>query len=47
VDVQLAKTQVLEKIAKLLPDGIICCVMTQKQKQLSVKSNPGFDQTVL
>ncbi|BAZ70372.1 hypothetical protein NIES4106_51650 [Fischerella sp. NIES-4106] len=37
VDVQLAKTQVLEKITELLPDGIICCGMTQKQTQLSVE----------
>ncbi|MFB2770212.1 hypothetical protein ACE1AT_13130 [Pelatocladus sp. BLCC-F211] len=47
VDVQLAKTQVLEKIAELWPDGIICCGMTQKQTQLSVESNTGFGQTVL
>ncbi|MGJ5674095.1 MAG: hypothetical protein ACR9NN_10865 [Nostochopsis sp.] len=47
VDVQLANTQVLEKIAELWPDGIFCCGITQKQTQLSVESNAGFGQTVL
>ncbi len=47
MDLQLAQTQVMEKITELLPDGIICCGMTQKQTQLSVESNADFGQTVL
>lgn len=47
MDVQLAKTQVLEKTVEPWPYGIICCGMTQKQVQLRVESNAALSQTVL
>jgi pyroglutamyl-peptidase len=47
VDVQLASYRVLEKIAELWPDGINCCAMTEKQRQLSVESDASFGETVL
>jgi pyroglutamyl-peptidase len=47
VDVQLASNRLLEKIAELWPDGMNCCSMTEKQRQLSVESNANFGETVL
>ncbi|MCX7594021.1 MAG: peptidase C15, partial [Fischerella sp.] len=47
VDVQLASAQVLKKIAELSPDGIICCGMAEKQKQLSVESNASYGESML
>jgi pyroglutamyl-peptidase len=46
-DVQVASTQVLKKIAKLQPDGIICCGMAEKRTQLSVESNASCGESVL
>lgn len=47
MDVQLASNRVLEKIAELWPDGMNCCSLTEKQRQLSVESNANFGETVL
>ncbi|MDJ0619681.1 MAG: peptidase C15 [Calothrix sp. MO_192.B10] len=38
VDIELASSRVLEKIAELQPDGIICCGMAEKRLGLTVES---------
>lgn len=47
VDVQLASAQVLEKIAELQPDGIICCGMAEKRTLLTIESNASCGESVL
>ncbi|WP_315788195.1 hypothetical protein [Fischerella sp. JS2] len=47
MDTQLVDNRVPEKIAELWPDGMNCCSLTKKQRQLSMESNSSFGATVL
>ncbi len=47
VDIELASSRVLAKIAEFQPDGIICCGMAQKRTLLSVESNACCGESVL
>ena len=38
VDIELARNRVLEKIAQLQPDKIICCGMAESRQSLTVES---------
>ncbi|MGJ5632881.1 peptidase C15 [Nostoc sp. CALU 1950] len=47
VDVQLASTQVMEKIKAIQPDYIICCGMAASRTQLSVEAVASCKEMVL
>ncbi|MEH2290234.1 pyroglutamyl-peptidase I family protein [Nostoc sp.] len=47
VDVQLACTQVMEKIKAIQPDYIICCGMAARRTQLSVEAVASYKEIVL
>ncbi|MEH2046808.1 peptidase C15 [Nostoc sp.] len=47
VDVQLASTQVMEKIKAIQPDYIICCGMAASRTQLSVEAVASCGKIVL
>ncbi|MDZ8033724.1 MAG: peptidase C15 [Nostoc sp. DedQUE08] len=47
VDVQLASTQVMEKIKAIQPDYIICCGMAASRTQLSVEAVASCGEIVL
>ncbi|MFN6483590.1 MULTISPECIES: peptidase C15 [unclassified Nostoc] len=47
VDVQLASTQVIEKINAIQPDYIICCGMAASRTQLSVEAVASWKEIVL
>ncbi|MGV0108334.1 pyroglutamyl-peptidase I family protein [Nostoc sp. DSM 114167] len=47
VDVQLASTQVMEKIKAIQPDYIICCGMAASRTQLSVEAGASCEEIVL
>ena len=47
VDVQLASTQVMEKIKVIQPDYIICCGMAASRTQLSVEAVASCKEIVL
>ena len=47
VDVQLASTQVMEKIKAIQPDYIICCGMAASRTQLSVEAVASYEEIVL
>ncbi|MEH2167526.1 MAG: peptidase C15 [Nostoc sp.] len=47
VDVQLASTQVMEKIKAIQPDYIICCGMAASRTQLSVEAVASCKEIVL
>ncbi|MEH2272047.1 MAG: peptidase C15 [Nostoc sp.] len=47
VDVQLASTQVMEKINAIQPDYIICCGMAASRTQLSVEAVASCGESIL
>lgn len=47
VDVSLASSQVIEKIKKVKPDGVICCGMAEKRLLLSVEKTACCQESVL
>ena len=47
VDVQLASTQVMEKIKAIQPDYIICCGMAASRTQLSVEAVASCGESIL
>lgn len=47
VDVQLASTQIMEKINAIQPDYIICCGMATSRTQLSVEAGASCRKIVL
>lgn len=47
VDVQLASSQVIEKINEMQPDCIICCGMAASRKQLSVEVGASWENSIL
>jgi pyroglutamyl-peptidase len=47
VDVQLASTQVMEKINAIQPDYIICCGQAASRTQLSVEAVASYGELVL
>ncbi|MDZ7964950.1 MAG: peptidase C15 [Nostoc sp. DedSLP03] len=47
VDVQLASTQVMEKIKAIQPDYIICCGMAASRTQLSVEAGASCKENIL
>lgn len=47
VDVELARSQVIEKIRELQPDVLICCGMAAKRKQLNVEAIASCGESVL
>ena len=44
VDTELAAEKVIETIANIEPQGIICCGMAESRRQLSVESNATCDR---
>lgn len=47
VDVQLASSQVIEKINEMQPDCIICCGMAASRRQLSVEVGASWENSIL
>lgn len=47
VDIQLASSQVIEKINAIQPDYIICCGMAASRTQLSVEAGASLGESVL
>jgi len=47
VDVQLASSQVIEKINEMQPDCIICCGMATSRRQLSVEVGASCGKSIL
>jgi pyroglutamyl-peptidase len=47
VDVQLASSQVIEKINEMQPDCIICCGMAASRRQLSVEVGASCGESIL
>ncbi|MDZ8257651.1 peptidase C15 [Nostoc sp. ChiQUE01b] len=47
VDIQLASTQVIEKIKAIQPDYIICCGMAASRTQLSVEAVASCKESIL
>jgi pyroglutamyl-peptidase len=47
VDIQLASSQVIQKIDECQPDYIICCGMAASRTKLSVEASASFEKRVL
>ena len=47
VDIQLASSQVIQKIDECQPDYIICCGMAASRTKLSVEAGASFEKRVL
>ncbi|WP_373529837.1 peptidase C15 [Nostoc sp.] len=47
VDIQLASSQVIEKINAIQPDYIICCGMAASRTQLSVEAGASLGESIL